>query len=1640
MIKRDDWPCETGRRQSRYLFGLFILLVWTMPSRAQTNYLTDTGSPRYTTAVPVEFGFVNAGNGDLHIQIPIAAYPQRGKVPYIASLVYDSHIWQDEFISAGDYLWEPTNIPNSWGGWRFETSASPGTVTYSTFPNYTTNPCNNAMDVTYYEDFLWTAPDGTQHSWGGYLRTQYSPSCPSFDGPSASGFAVDSSGYLMVVTNYTQATVYAPNGIQVYPTVKDTNGNFFSADANGNIIDTLGRTPVTATTNCNGNSNQICYALLNSKGTTSTVTVTLETIAVHTAFGQQYSTEYSGNITVIQSVALPDGSSYQFSYDSGTTAGHWGLLTGVTLPEQGQIGYSYVNFADTAGSHGMWVNTHVSGGATWTFTPALCTPYGCQQTTLLKPNGDNTVYTFTNKNGAWRTQVQYYTGAIASQNLIETFTDAWTYGGYNVQSEIQTTTVALPGGANVSTAKRIDYRSADNTEVNKVSEWKYYTGTRPTTPDRITSLTYRTDTSHNIDQPSSIITTTGSGTVVVETNITYDSYGSGLVTVSNVTQHDDANFSSSYTTRGNPTQIQRCTNAGACTTSFVQTVMAYDTTGQVTQVTDANNNVTKFGFANNFFDDGTNGPTPHSGAPSTNAFLTQITLPPPFSWISTLGYYWGDGQTAKKTDQNGKISTFDYLDPLDRLTQSVLPDGGWTLNRYSSPTLHDTFQSVDDASPSSTCSSCVYDRVTLDGLGRESINTLESDPEGNESVVTAYDPNGRTLSVTNPYRTTSDPTYGLDTYSYDGLDRRLKVTHTDGTIALSYYGAAVTSSVGGLASQLCSTATYGIGFPSLFVDEAGKKRELWTDGFGRTIEVDEPNNSGTLATNTCYAYDSLDNRTAVAQGTQTRTFTYDPLSRLTQSATPESGTTSYTYAGCSGDPSEVCTRTDARNIKTTYTYDQLNRLTGISYSGGVPATPSVTHTYDSGTNQKGFRTGMTDGSGSATWTSDALGRVLTEQRTIAGIQKSISYSYHLDGSLKTVTYPSGRTITYSVSNAERSTSAIDSSNNIQYALTASYAPTGGLNGVIYGKVSSGFNGVSEARTYNSRLQNASIVAASSAGTAENLAFSYGTSANNGTLNSIQNNVTSGLGQSFTYDSMNRVITGATTSNGVPGCWGQNFGSTGNPPDDNLSNLTQINVTQCIADSLSVTVDPTTNRINSAGFQHDLSGNMTTEGGTVGYTYQYDGENDLTQASGMSGGPWNYAYDGNGVRAKKSNSAGGTLYWRSVSGESIAESDLTGSTSNAAYKEYIFFGGRRIASRDGLGNVYYYYADHLGSTTAITNSSGAPCYEATFTPYGEEHATQAVCSTDYKFTGYERDTETGLDYAFNRYYNFRLGRFMSADPLAGDASNPQSLNRYAYALNSPSNLTDPSGAAPPCTKNCYPVHSSPFFVTCNHYNGGSANQRCENTVNCFVDGAPIGCGTLNSMFVDEFALVITSFNSFLVGYRNGPGAVGSCAGGLCVSSTSEQAVYATLNIASYGNTGGEPSWWGTFASTFFHGVLHGDRQTGESRTTCVFRNANETTLGRHGALLGVVAASAAAAAALASKVQLDTPKGPATVTGAANTALWVGRMVYTLSGGYISGLAVIEPVANGIAVVGRYVAPVAAAAEIGLLAGSALNCR
>jgi RHS repeat-associated protein len=112
--------------------------------------------------------------------------------------------------------------------------------------------------------------------------------------------------------------------------------------------------------------------------------------------------------------------------------------------------------------------------------------------------------------------------------------------------------------------------------------------------------------------------------------------------------------------------------------------------------------------------------------------------------------------------------------------------------------------------------------------------------------------------------------------------------------------------------------------------------------------------------------------------------------------------------------------------------------------------------------------------------------------------------------------------------------------------------------------------------------------------------------------------------------------------------------------------------------------------------------------------------------------------------------------------------------------------------DASGNVYYEFADMLGSTRVVTDSTGNTCFDADYYPYGQKMDHTSTCAPTSRFTGYEYDVETGNYYAFFRYYSPRLGRFMTADPLGGSMGNPQSLNRYSYVVNNPANFVDPLG--------------------------------------------------------------------------------------------------------------------------------------------------------------------------------------------------------------------------------------------------------
>ena len=87
------------------------------------NYVYAIGNQPFSTQIPIENGFINVNNGEIHIEISLATHAQRGRLPLNERLVYDSRIWQ--IISNGGYSWQPTNVPNSMGGWRFVTGMEP---------------------------------------------------------------------------------------------------------------------------------------------------------------------------------------------------------------------------------------------------------------------------------------------------------------------------------------------------------------------------------------------------------------------------------------------------------------------------------------------------------------------------------------------------------------------------------------------------------------------------------------------------------------------------------------------------------------------------------------------------------------------------------------------------------------------------------------------------------------------------------------------------------------------------------------------------------------------------------------------------------------------------------------------------------------------------------------------------------------------------------------------------------------------------------------------------------------------------------------------------------------------------------------------------------------------------------------------------------------------------------------------------------------------------------------------------------------------------------------------------------------------------------------------------------------------------
>ncbi len=884
---------------------------------------------------------------------------------------------------------------------------------------------------------------------------------------------------------------------------------------------------------------------------------------------------------------------------------------------------------------------------------------------------------------------------------------------------------------------------------------------------------------------------------------------SGLQAASTTFAYDETTNGSPNCLCGNSTSVTQWLNGG--TSPKIQ--HAYNSQGMRTKAFDANLNVTQFGYD------------------STGAFLSQITYPPTngVQHVETFAFDSNTGLITSHTDQNQQTTSYGY-DVMRRLTSVTYPPGGGSETySYNDSTPNPSFTYTKQINSSTN-----YVQIgVVDGFGRPIRTQLQSDPGGVTYADTTYDALHRVATVSNPHRTAASSTDGTTSYIYDALGRTCVVIPPDGTTVPGNTCPSSQPANDVFTSYTGSTVTV--------TDQAGKSRKTVTDGLGRLTQVFE--DPAGLNYETDYTYDVLDNLLTVNQkggstdsaNWRTRTFAYDSLSRLVCASNPESssaacpatatssyttGTTGYAYdanGNLSTKTALAPNQTGTATVITSYSYDALNRLIqkGYNDSGFTPniqygfdgvalagcATPPPTLT-DS--NPKGRRTAMCDGAGAESWSHDAMGRVLTDARTTNSLTKSTIYAYspYLDGSINTITYPSGRTLTYSTGGAERLLSVQDNSTSVYYASSVLYAPQGALSSLTNGP------NLNSTHIYNSRLQPCWLYTTTGTALATNttctgtaatgniLDFKYNFNlgvSNNGNVMGISNNRDTTRSVTSTYDSLNRIssaLTTSTHSTSPANCWGETYSADAWGNLQSIAATTNSNYTGCSQESGFDFTNfiGTNNRITYTGYGYDAPGNLNSGSGVSGISY--NAENELVTAAGVA-----YKYDGDDKRVQKSS---GTLYWYGVGTDALDETDLSGNLSN----EYVYFGSR-IARRDPSNNVFYYFADHVGTSRTIAEvaagqSTATLCYDADFYPFGVERTPIVnTCSQNYKFTGKERDIESALDNFGARYDSSWLGRFMSPDPFsrAGlplDTQDPQSWNAYAYVRNNPLNLTDPDG--------------------------------------------------------------------------------------------------------------------------------------------------------------------------------------------------------------------------------------------------------
>lgn len=553
------------------------------------------------------------------------------------------------------------------------------------------------------------------------------------------------------------------------------------------------------------------------------------------------------------------------------------------------------------------------------------------------------------------------------------------------------------------------------------------------------------------------------------------------------------------------------------------------------------------------------------------------------------------GNVTSETNGDGRTTTFGY-DGLNRVTSINYPAGSSVSVSYGTASKTATRGSLTESTsyngfgqPIGITLGGILRKFTVDALGRR---TFESDPDSSAGTG----------------------------YQYDILNRVTRISHADST---------------------SSTISYGAGTKTV-TDERSKATTYTYRAYSNPDQqflmgISAPESSASVS----IARNSKDLITSAVQAGLTRSYGYNSNYYLTSVVNPETGTTTYGRDAAGN----MTTRAVGSSGTSSYTYDSQNRLTSVSYPG---STPGVTNTY----NRTHKLLTAKSSTGNRSFAYDANNNLTSESLVIDGYTFTAAYAYNSLDQLSSITYPSGKTVSYSPSVLGRPTQVSG------YASSVTYWPSGQIKQVNYA------NGTVTNYNQNSRLWPSTFTTKKSGGsTYNNNSYSYDGAGN---LTSISDSVEPDYNRTLSYDNINRL----TTTNGSWGSGAITYSGNGNISNQKFGS-TSLSYSYDGSNRLS----STTNAGTTYYYSYDAYGNIVTGDNKK---YAYDGVPNLTCANCDSPALKTvYTYDASNNRSSivKSNVKSYEFY--DTQNNLLVE--YTPSQGNKT-TEYVYLGGKRIAQR------------------------------------------------------------------------------------------------------------------------------------------------------------------------------------------------------------------------------------------------------------------------------------------------------------------------------------------------------------------------